>query len=366
MRFDCLSLRHSKGRVKLDVLDPDLPIIDAHHHLWDLRAFADAVRLMPHPFAKTLSFSPLYMLNELYADALGSGHNIVGTVFMECNVFYRLDGPASMRPVGEVEAISEIAAQSASGAFGSFRACGAIVGHADLTLGAAVGEVLDAEIMAGGGRMRGIRHSGAHDPHADVLGSLFHAPEALFFSTAFREGFAELGKRGLVFDAWVLEPQLDQVIALARAFPDQPIILDHCGTPLGIGPYKGTHDDRFATWEAAIRRLAACPNVSVKLGGLAMPFPALGDLGPGTRPTPAALAALFRPYIEPCIEAFGTTRAMFESNFPVDRWGADYATIWSSFKILAGGASAAEKSALFGGTAAKIYGLEHLLASPAP
>ena len=265
-----------------------------------------------------------------------------------------------MKPVGEVEFVNGVAARSASGIYGPFRACAGIVGQADLMLGAGVGAVLDAEIAAGNGRFRGIRHIGAHDPDPEVLGPLGHAPAGLYADPRFRKGFAELGKRGLTFDAWVLEPQIGDVTDLARAFPEQPIVLDHVGTPLGLGSYTGRQEERFAAWKAAIDELATCPNVTVKLGGLAMPFCALGELGPDTRTDAATLAALFRPYVEACIAAFGPQRAMFESNFPVDRWGADYATLWNAFKLIARGASADEKRELFAGAAARFYRLEGL------
>lgn len=345
-----------------DVLDPDLRIIDPHHHLWD---FTPALPRMPeiaHPFGRITRQSPRYLFDELLADCRGSGHNVIGTVFLQCGAFYRADGPVELKPVGEVEFVNGVAAQSASGIYGPFRACAGIVGQADLTLGARVGAVLDAEIAAGNGRFRGIRHIGAHDPDPEVLGPLAHAPASLYSDPAFREGFAELGKRGLTFDAWVVEPQIGEVTALARAFPEQPIVLDHVGTPLGLGTYAGRHDERFATWKAAIEELASCPNVMVKLGGLAMPFCKLGELGPDTRTTSTRLAELFRPYVETCIAAFGPRRAMFESNFPVDRWGADYGTLWNAFKLAAKGASADEKSELFAGAAARFYKVEELLA----
>ena len=345
-----------------EILEPDLPIIDPHHHLWD---FTPALPRMPeiaHPFGRITRQSPRYLFDELLADCRGAGHNVVGTVFLQCGAFYRADGPAELKPVGEVEFVNGVAAQSASGVYGPFRACAGIVGQADLTLGQGVGAVLDAEIAAGNGRFRGIRHIGAHDPDPEVLGPLGHAPANLYADPRFRQGFAELGPRGLTFDAWVVEPQIGEVTALARAFPDQPIVLDHVGTPLGLGGYAGRHDDRFAAWRAAIGDLATCPNVTVKLGGLAMPFCALGELGPDHRTTAARLADLFRPYVETCIAAFGPARAMFESNFPVDRWGADYATLWNAFKLVARGASADEKRDLFAGAAARFYKVEHLLA----
>jgi predicted TIM-barrel fold metal-dependent hydrolase len=318
-----------------------------------------------HPFARIVEMSPCYMFDELRHDCRDSGHNIVATVFMECHAFYRTSGPVELQPVGEVEVMNGVAARSAGGIYGPFEACAAIVGHADLGLGTAVGAVLDAEIAAGNGRFVGIRHIGAYDADPDLLGPSSHAQSGLYADPRFREGFAELGKRGLTFDAWVLEPQIGEVTALARAFPDQKIVLDHCGTPLGFRAYQGRLDERFAGWQAAIRELAQCPNVSVKLGGLAMPFTGLGGISPDLRLDAQQLADLFRPYVETCVEAFGADRAMFESNYPVDRWGADYATIWDAFKLIAQGVSAQDKQALFAGTAARFYGMEHVLTQAA-
>lgn len=345
-----------------DVLEPDLAIIDPHHHLWDFTPVLPRMPQVDHPFSAITRQNPRYLFDELLADCRGAGHNIVGTIFVQCGAFYRAGGPVEMKPVGEVEFVNGVAARSASGLYGDFRACAGIVGQADLTLGAQVGGVLDAEIVAGNGRFRGIRHIGAHDADPEVLGPLAHAPAALYSDAVFRAGFAELGKRGLTFDAWVLEPQIAEVTALARAFPEQPIVLDHVGTPVGLGSYAGKNDARFATWKASINDLASCPNVTVKLGGLAMPFCKLGELGPETRTTSAGLAELFRPYIETCIEAFSPRRSMFESNFPVDRWGADYGTLWNAFKLITHGASTNEKRELFACAAARFYNVEHLLA----
>lgn len=348
----------------MDILDPNLPIVDPHHHLWD---FAPALPHMPeiaHPFGSIVRQTPRYLFDELLADCRGpsssGAHNVVGTVFLQCGAFYNADAPERLKPVGEVEFVNGVAARSASGLYGPFRACAGIVGHADLMLGAKVGEVLDAEVKAGNGRFRGIRHIGAHDDDPAVLGPLAHAPPGLYGERKFREGFAQLARRKLTFDAWVLEPQISEVSDLARAFPEAAIVLDHVGTPLGLGRYAGKQDERFTAWKAAIDDLATCPNVMVKLGGLAMPFCAFDGLGPDARPSAEQLAELWRPYVEACIEAFGARRSMFESNFPVDRWGADYSTLWQAFKLIARGASADEKADLFAGAATRFYKLEGL------
>jgi len=342
-----------------DILQPELPIVDPHHHLWDFQPVLGMIPETAHAFGAIVKNSPRYLLDELRADTL-SGHNIIGTVFVECGAFYRADAPTHLKPIGEVEFVNGIAAQSASGIYGPLRACAGIVGHADLTRGGSAAMVLESEIAAGNGRFRGIRHIGANDPDPSVLGPLAHAPAGLYGDAVFREGFAQLGRLGLSFDAWVLEPQIGEVADLARAFPNTAIVLDHVGTPLGLGSYAGRHAERFDIWRDAIRDLASCPNVMVKLGGLAMPFCAFPGLGSEARPASAVLADLWRPYIETCIEAFGADRAMFESNYPVDKWGVDYAVLWNSFKRLAAGASSGEQRDLFAGSAARFYRLDGL------
>ena len=340
------------------ILEPELAIIDPHHHVWDLRPLVGSIPEPHHPFIATVGLSPYYTFNELHADVT-SGHNVIGTVFMECGAFYRAGADNALKVVGEVEYVNGVAAQSASGLYGDQRLCAAIVGHADLRLGDGVRPVLEA-LMGVTPRFKGIRHSGSWDADPEVLGPPFNNAPELYRDATFRAGFRHLGELGLSFDAWVLEPQLGDVIDLARAFPDQSIVLDHCGTPLNIAGYHGRLHERFETWRTAIRELATCPNVSVKLGGLAMHFAGMPDHGPAAGLSSEVLGAMWRPYIETCIEAFGADRAMFESNYPVDKWGASYPALWNAFKRLASGASADEKRALFAGTAARVYRIEGL------
>ena len=341
------------------ILEPALPIVDPHHHLWDLRPLLPAFPEPRHSFLETIARSAYYTFDQLRGD-LETGHRIVGTVYMECGAFYRAGAEEALKSVGEVEFVNGVGAQSASGLYGELRACAGIVGHADLTLGDKARGVLEALQSAAPERFRGIRQSGAWDSDADVLGPPFHAQSGLYRSEAFRTGFAHLAPLGLSFDAWVLEPQLGDVLELARAHPNTTIVLDHCGTPLGSASYSGRLGEHFDRWRESIRALAACPNVNVKLGGLAMSFCGMPQEGPEAGYSSERLAALWKPYIETCIEAFGADRAMFESNFPVDRWGASYPVLWNAFKRLTAGASADEKRALFAGTAARVYKLEGL------
>ncbi|MBD59298.1 MAG: amidohydrolase [Citromicrobium sp.] len=343
-----------------EILEPELPIIDPHHHLWDLRSMMETLPAPQHPFIETVRRSAYYTFDALHADT-HSGHRILGTVYMECGAFYDPSRGEEMQVVGEVEFVNGVAAQGASGLYGPYRPCAGIVGHADMRLGARAKPVLEALVQAGNGRFRGIRHVGAWDADPDVTGIPFHAPEGLYRDATFREGIKALGELGLSFDAWLLEPQLGDVIDLARSFPDLPICLDHCGTPLGYASYEGKLTERFDTWKASIEELARCDNVVVKLGGLAMPFCALPPEGPEAGLSSQELADLWQPYLETCIEAFGPNRAMFESNYPVDKWAGSYATIWNAFKRVAKDISAEDKHALFAGTAARFYAIEHCL-----
>jgi predicted TIM-barrel fold metal-dependent hydrolase len=340
------------------ILEPDLPIIDPHHHLWDRTAGATGDPPPPrHGFEAMLRMVPRYLFDELAAD-MKRGHKVIATVYMECGSMYRQDAEPAFRCVGETEFVNGVAAMSASGTYGDIRACAGIVGHVDLTLGAPAKAVLEAHLAAGGGRFRGIRHACASDPDPRVLGPLAHRPPGLYLSSAFREGFAQLAPLGLSFDAWLLEPQLGDLLDLARAFPETPIVLDHVGTPLGIGAYAGRREERFGVWHDNIRALAALPNLSVKLGGLAMVFPGFASFMSQPPASSAELAAEWRPYIDACIEAFGPRRCMFESNFPVDIGSCAYDVLWNAFKVLAAGYSADEKTALFNDTARRVYRLD--------
>ena len=336
------------------IIEPELPIVDPHHHLWDRRPVMHMRPSAGALFDELVRGLPVYLFDELWGD-LKSGHNVRATVFVECRAMYRADAPEWLQCVGETEFVNGVAAMSASGIYGPLRACAGIVGSCELRQPERVPEVLEAQIAAGNGRFRGIRQGAAWDKDPAVLGGIARVGEGLFRDAAFRKGFAHLSRFGLSFDAWMLEPQLPDLIDLARAFPDTEIVLDHVGAPLGIASYKGKREERFDTWTRSIRELAACENVVVKLGGLAMPFPGFASYKSEPPASSEQLAEEWRPYIETCIDAFGVRRAMFESNFPVDSGSCTYAVLWNAFKRLAKNFSADEKTALFSGTAARVY-----------
>src|SRR3954454_22433666 len=318
-------------------LEPALPIIDPHHHFWDTPQRGRS------------------LLPELLDD-LSGGHHIVSTVFLECRSMYRKDGPAETAPVGEVEFVNGIAAMSASGGYGPCRVAEAIRRHGDLTLGARVREVLETEIRVGGGRFRGIRHGVSWDEHEAIQKFATRVvPPHLVRDPKFREGFSQLAPLGLSFESWQYHPQLPDAIDLARAFPGTTLILNHVGGVLGVGPYSARRQEILTGWKKDIADLAKCPNVNVKLGGVGMTSFGFDFHERDVPPSSEELAAAWRQYIEPCIEAFGVNQCMFESNFPPDKQSCGYTELWNAFKRITSGASAAEKKALYSGTAARVY-----------
>src|SRR6202042_2062943 len=321
-----------------EVLDPARPIVDPHHHLWDRGG-------------------QRYLLDDLTSD-IASGHNVIATVYVEARSMYRAKGPEALRPVGEVEFANGAAAMSASGGYGPAAVCAGIVGHVNLLSGDDARAVLEAEISSGQGRFRGIRHSSAWDADADVAGMYATRPKGLLLDATFRKGFACLAPLGLSFDAWLFHPQIGELTDLARAFPDNRIVLDHCGGPIGVGSYANRRQEIFPVWQTSIREIAKCSNVVVKLGGLAMRLLGYDFHERPKPPSSEEAAAAWRPYIETCIEAFGPARAMFESNFPPDKGQCSYQVIFNAFKRIAAPYSEAEKTALFSKAAADVYRLK--------
>jgi predicted TIM-barrel fold metal-dependent hydrolase len=326
------------GKHTESILEPELPIVDPHHHHWD-------------------RVGNRYLLPDLLADT-GSGHNIVATVFVECRAMYREGGPEEERSLGETEFVNGIAAMSASGGYGATRACEAIVGNVNLRLIGDAGrarDMLARHVAVSGGRFKGIRNGSAW--HPEVQGTTAAPPQGLLMDPAFRKSFAALGALGLSFDGWLFHTQLGEFADLARAFPGTTMILDHFGGPIGIGPFAGKRSEVFEVWKKGIVELAKCPNVNVKVGGLAMKVIGFGYAQADTPPSSEQMARDWKPYVETTVEAFGANRCMFESNFPVDKGGCSYAVMWNAFKRLAAGCSAADKNALFSGTASRVYRL---------
>lgn len=313
------------------------PIIDAHHHLW--------------PGAHIGGDD--YLLDELHADA-ASTEGVVATIFMECGVGYRTDGPDHLRPVGEVEFVASVA--DASDAADGPPIIG-IVGGGDLTLPLdQLDELLDAQVEAGGGRFRGIRDALSSAPAGAQLLIAGAAPPDKAANPDFRRGVQHLGRRGLTYDSWHYHMQNQDFADLAAACPDTTMVLDHFGTPLGV--FEDL-DEIYPRWQADITAIAELPNVVAKIGGLAMPDNGFGwHMDPENFPDAAAVVAAQERWYLHTIDAFGPERCMFESNFPVDSLSLDYATYWEACRIMAARYTEAEQAAMFAGTAARVYSLE--------
>ena len=321
-----------------EIIEPDLPIVDPHHHMWD------------RPGNR-------YLFEDLLAD-VGSGHNIAATCFEECREMYRADGPQERRSLGETEFVNGIAAMSASGKYGKTKCIDGIIGNVDLRIGSRAKGILEEHVTLSGGRFKGIRNGATWhaDPSLEIYCS--GAPQGLYRDKNFREGFAGLAALGLSFDAWLFQTQLDDVADLARAFPQAAIVLNHVGGPLAIGPYAGKREEAFAAWKKGVGEVAAAStNTYVKLGGLGMKLSGFTFFENDMPPSSQDLEKAWRPYIEACIEAFGPDRSFFESNFPVDKGMCSYPVMWNAFKRITAGCSAAEKTALYSGAASKAYRL---------
>jgi predicted TIM-barrel fold metal-dependent hydrolase len=318
-------------------IDPAMPIIDPHHHLWDRGS--------------------RYLLEELKCDIDSSGHNIRASVFLQCDSMYRADGDANLAPVGETEFVNGVAAMSASGIYGPARLCAGIVGFANLLLGAEVDSVLEAHLRAGGERFKGVRYCSVWDADKSIKSTPMDFPKGLLLDAQFRAGFARLAPYGLSFDAFLYHTQIPELADLARTFSDTIIVLNHIGAPLGVGVYAGKRDAVFKDWQRNIRELGKCSNVWVKLGGMGMHFLGFGFEKQVVPPSSEELAKTWRPFVETCVEAFGPKRAMFESNFPVDKRYYSYGVMWNAFKRLAAGYSSDEKAELFFNAAKRAYRL---------
>jgi predicted TIM-barrel fold metal-dependent hydrolase len=329
-----------RAQVEEPAIDAELPIVDAHHHLWPQAPFAG---YEAYPDA------------ALIGDVAGSGHNIVATVCVEAHANYRNEGPSSLQPVGETEYAESLAKRVRREGGRGAGICAAIVAHADLTLGAAVDAVLDAHFVASPDRLRGIRNMAAHDP--DLRTAVPTIP-GLLGNPAFREGFARLARRNLAFDAWVVHSQLSDVGDLARVFPEVTIILNHLGGPIRIGRFLDHPAESLREWRAALSVLAGHPNVVVKLGGLHVSVCGFSAVGAPRPRTSTEMAVLFRDHILAAIDLFGPGRAMFESNFPVDRMSGPYDVLWNAFKRITADFTATERAALFADTARRVYRIE--------
>jgi predicted TIM-barrel fold metal-dependent hydrolase len=324
-------------------IEPELPIVDCHHHLWD------PTPQLPNDVP--LGVTPRYLLPELLAD-LSSGHDVRATVYAECGSGYRKDGPAALRPVGETEFANAVADEHARSG-DDRRVIAGIISHADMMLGDAIGDVLDAHIAAAPDRFRGIRYGLL----PNLVANRYVDTDRIMFRPGFRAALNELGKRGLLFEVMVSHLQLEDTLSMVRASPDTDFVLNHVGAPMAIGPFTGQVREVFEAWKPGIAALGKEPNVVVKLGGLAMFMTGFGWHERERSPSSEEMAQTFRPYLDHAIESFGPLRGMFESNFPPDSISGRYVTLWNAFKRATAHYAPAERAALFHDTAMRVYRL---------
>lgn len=325
------------ARVREDVIEPELPVVDPHHHLWDRHG-------------------ERYLFADLLAD-MSDGHDVRATVFVQCRAMYRPTGPEELRPIGEVEFVNGVAAQAASGFYGRRLACVGIVAGADLSLGDRLDPILERMRAVAGSRLVGIRNSVAWHESPHVRSSYILPPAGLMSDSRFRVGVKRLARHGLSLDVWAYQTQHQELLALARDNPEIVIIVDHLGGPLACGPYAGKRQEMFAPWRAGLAELARLPNTRIKLGGLGMVVGGFDFQEHSDPPHSEQLARAWRPYVETAIDLFGPKRAMFESNFPVDKGMYSYRAFWNACKRLVTGGSQDERARLFSGTAIEVYRL---------
>jgi L-fuconolactonase len=329
-----------------DALDPDRVIIDPHLHLWDIRAAHGG-----------LQQAQTFLVQDAARLICASGHRVTHTVFVEAHAMHRQDGPSELKSLGETEFANGMAAMAASGAYGPCLIADRIVTTVDLCLGDAVEPILDAHRARAGERLAGVRMNTSFSS-AGLFGAPAEAAaEERIGDARFVQGARVLARRGLSLDVWCLHPQLPQLISLARQVPELTIVLDHVGTPDLRGGFAARPTEAFAEWKRHIGVLAQHANVRVKLSGLGMDVP--GPLRAVTGATPSeVLAQDWKTRVDVAIEAFGTNRCMFASNYPAERAAGSYGAIWNAFKRLSAPCSDAEKDQLFHGTAAETYRID--------
>ncbi len=320
--------------VQEEILMPGQPIFDAHHHLWD------------RPEGR-------YRAEELMDD-LGAGHDVRASLYVQCRTGYRAEGPEELRPLGEVETILDWSRAMPDHRLG-------IVGFADLQLGRTVAPVLAALARTSRGRLRGIRNTTAWHPDPTVRSNPKPPPDGLLRSAAFLEGARRVGQLGLTLDIWAYQTQLDEVAVLAGELPELTIVVDHCGGPLGVGPHRRDDPASFARWRDALAGVAALPNTRIKIGGFGLGVMGYSYSDAPFPPCSETLARDWGPWVDTCLELFGPARAMFESNFPVDKGQFSYVALWNAFKRLADPLSQSERDDLFWRTAARTYDFDRSL-----
>ena len=322
-----------------DPILPNIPIIDPHHHLWDVG------------FGR-------YYIEELLEDINSSGHNILSTVYIMSSSntkIYSKDGLEEFKPLTEIEFATSEGKRADLIPNNRVKVNASIVGSVDLTYGNKLQPVLEKAVNISEGRLKGIRMLLASHTDPRISSGAVKSDLGLMLHPNFIDGAKCVQDANLSLDFWIYHTQLNEMEKIARALPDLTIILNHIGGPIHIGEYEGKQAATHREWRSAMMRLSRIPNINVKLGGLGMAVNGAKFHNSKFPPNSVQLSDIWKPWIYETIDMFGFDRCMFESNFPVDKGSCSYGALWNAFKIIAKDMSDDEINKLFSKNAAKIY-----------
>lgn len=307
--------------------------IDPHHHLWDRGG-------------------ERYLVDEFSVDLAVVG-SPEGTVYVECLNSYRESGSKHLRSLGEAQFFVDLIRDPDSALRNIVTG---FVGNGDLALGHDLADVLDGYADIAGESFRGVRYCVAWDKD-ERIHTAFETHRGMLLQSNLGDSVAYLRHRGLSLDLWVYFTQLDEVKHFLAKNPGVEVVLNHCGGPIGVGRFAGKREEVFCSWRKGLADVAAHEEVCIKFGGLGMALAGFGWHKRDKWPVISDYVQAWRPYFDVCLELFGPERIMFESNFPVDRKGCDYGSLWSAFLGLADNLSDSERDALFFSTARRVYRL---------
>ena len=322
-----------------DPILPNIPIIDPHHHLWDVG------------FGR-------YYIEELLEDINSSGHNILSTVYIMSSSntkIYSKDGLEEFKPLTEIEFATSEGKRADLIPNNKVKVNASIVGSVDLTYGNKLQPVLEKAVNISEGRLKGIRMLLASHTDPRISSGAVKSDLGLMLHPNFIDGAKCIQDANLSLDFWIYHTQLNEMEKIARALPDLTIILNHIGGPIHLGEYEGKQAATHREWRSAMMRLSRIPNINVKLGGLGMAVNGAKFHNSKFPPNSVQLSDVWKPWIYETIDMFGFDRCMFESNFPVDKGSCSYGALWNAFKIIAKDMSDDEINKLFSKNAAKIY-----------
>jgi predicted TIM-barrel fold metal-dependent hydrolase len=296
-----------------------IPIIDAHHHIWDLEAnrhpWLQDEPPIPFRYGDYRALRRNYLPADFRRDA--ARQNVVATVYMEAE-----HDPAD--PLHETRWVHDIAAREG---LPNAMAAAAFLDRADAA------EIIRAQaamplVRSLRHKPKGVARPQDYDPSHRIPGSM-RCP-------AWRAGYRYLAESGLHFELQTPWWHLPDALELARDFPGTLIVLNHLGLPADRSAAG------LAAWREAMARLAEAPNVRVKLSGICVP---------GRRWTPELQA----PVVLEAIRLFGAGRCMVASNFPVDGLLATYDEIMDGLRAIIAGLPEDEQRRILAGTAAETY-----------